>query len=372
MMAAHPVIVVNSALRQRGLSLVELMVALLIGLILTAGVIQIFVGSSQTYRMNEGMSRVQENLRFGMEVLQRDIRMAGFAGCSNNIRNHLDQGGAGYLGSLMSGIAVVGWEYPGTAPGDDYSLGGGAANWVSSSPDPLPVANALPGSDILVISRAERLPIVLSGNPSSNVSNANNQVVSTVGASGVAQGTIVMVVNESCAAGDLWQNTNQANATGLAKGASSNAEPGNENPPAQFIGHPYNPNASVYSWASVAYYIGAGASGEPALFQQRINTGGGVGQTLELVEGVENMQILYGVDDDGNRRVNRYLTAAAVPDWNDVISVRLSLLLRTPAQANSEMDTREYTLLGTVVDPQDDRRIRQVSTTTIGIRNRLD
>ena len=64
--------------RQRGISLVEIMVALLLSLFLMGGVIQIYLSSKQTYRTQEGNSRLQENGRFAMEILSRQIRMAGY------------------------------------------------------------------------------------------------------------------------------------------------------------------------------------------------------------------------------------------------------------------------------------------------------
>src|SRR5690606_26200737 len=67
--------------RQQGMTLIEIMIALLIGAFLLGGVLQIFINSKQTYRMQEGLSRMQENGRFAMEFLEHDLRMAGFWGC---------------------------------------------------------------------------------------------------------------------------------------------------------------------------------------------------------------------------------------------------------------------------------------------------
>ena len=66
---------------QTGMTLIEIMIALLIGAFLLGGVLQIFINSKQTYRMQENLSRLQENGRFAMEFLARDIRMAGYWGC---------------------------------------------------------------------------------------------------------------------------------------------------------------------------------------------------------------------------------------------------------------------------------------------------
>lgn len=65
--------------KQKGLSLIELMIALVLGLFLVAGVIQIFLGTSQTYRLTGDIARVQENARFALDILARDIRMAGYS-----------------------------------------------------------------------------------------------------------------------------------------------------------------------------------------------------------------------------------------------------------------------------------------------------
>jgi type IV pilus assembly protein PilW len=66
---------------QTGMTLIEIMIALLIGAFLLGGVLQIFISSKQTYRMQENLSRLQENGRFAMEFLSRDIRMAGYWDC---------------------------------------------------------------------------------------------------------------------------------------------------------------------------------------------------------------------------------------------------------------------------------------------------
>ena len=67
-------------MRQAGLSLVELMIAMVIGLLLMLGVIQVFIASQAASRLSEGVARVQENGRFALDFLERDVRMAGHMG----------------------------------------------------------------------------------------------------------------------------------------------------------------------------------------------------------------------------------------------------------------------------------------------------
>ncbi len=96
--------------------------------------------------------------------------------------------------------------------------------------------------------------------------------------------------------------------------------------------------------------------------------------TFELVEGIENMQIRYGVAANSSKSspITSYATAAGVADWDSVKSVRIALLVRTLNEINGlDSDTSTYSVNGVDVVAPSDRRLRHVFTTTIGIRNRL-
>jgi type IV pilus assembly protein PilW len=74
---------------QAGMTLIEIMISLLIGFFLLAGVLQIFSASQQTYRMQSNLSRLQENGRFALDFLAHDIRMAGYWGCLNGLNTDI-------------------------------------------------------------------------------------------------------------------------------------------------------------------------------------------------------------------------------------------------------------------------------------------
>ncbi len=129
----------------------------------------------------------------------------------------------------------------------------------------------------------------------------------------------------------------------------------------------YNDEAQVLPFHSVLFYVGIGASGQPALFQMDF---GGDGVPEELIEGVENIQVMYGeLDIFGN--VN-YLEADAVVTPGNIVSIRVSLLVRSNEAADLEVDDQTYDLQGTIVDPIDDSRLRQVFSTTVAVRNRVN
>ena len=110
-----------------GLSLIELMIALTIGLIIMLGVVQVFAASRTAYQLSEGLARVQENSRFAMDSLQRELRMAGHFGCVND-QAHDPQGtlattfAAGGHPALDFARSIQGYEATNTKPGDAVTL----------------------------------------------------------------------------------------------------------------------------------------------------------------------------------------------------------------------------------------------------------
>ena len=96
--------------RQQGLTLVEIMVALTVSLVLMAGIIQIFIGNKQTFRLQEGLARMQENARFSLDFMSRDIRQAGYVGCIRSIgsTNNLIKNPPS---TFSPDSGVQGWEF---------------------------------------------------------------------------------------------------------------------------------------------------------------------------------------------------------------------------------------------------------------------
>lgn len=315
---------------QRGLTLVEIMVAMTVSLILLAGVGQIYLSSKQTYRVHDGVSRIQENGRFAIEFLANDLRMADFWGCT------------GAISEINNDVVGGG--------GIDIGLGGinGTDN------------DGYNNSDTLVLQGAYGSGIVIE--PPFMNTNAAALHISTQ--NGLAQGDIVMV--SDCQTGDIFQiSNNNPNTSGTAVHNTGNAvSPGNIT---GNLSKTYS-SGEIYRVRSVRYYLAAGSnSGEPALFRDN-----GVSD-LELADGVENMQIEYGEDTDspgtsGYGTANYYVPLPNVSDVERVVSIRISLLIRTYTD-NLAPEAQTYTYNGASATAGD-RRIRQVYTTTIAVRNR--
>lgn len=86
------------------MTLVEVMVAMTIGLILLGGVVTVMSSNQNIYRVNEAVTRMQENARYAFQLLSRDIRMAGYRGCIGDAVaiNNVLNGKTGFCGGLIS------------------------------------------------------------------------------------------------------------------------------------------------------------------------------------------------------------------------------------------------------------------------------
>lgn len=358
---------------QSGFSLVELMIAVTLGLLLMAGVGHIFLGSKQTYRMQEGMSRVQENGRFALGFLSRDIRMAGYVGCSRNvgtINNTLN----GPPLSFNPAVGIQGWEYTGTGPGNSYAVNASVVpvstaggTWLTAGGGTLEDFKALPGSDIVRIwtSGPDEPATITQINPGANT------VVRSTPSAIFNDGDILLI--SDCASADIIQACNVQTIGGGAEiqfTLSAGCNPGNI--PALTLGT--KPGGEVVRLVSYLYYIGKrddAAANPPALMRRSLNYNGAVaGAPEELIEGVESMQVLYGEDTNGDGSADRQVAATAVADWAQVVGVRLALLMRGEEESDSATNTATYDLAGAQIDPVNDRRHRRVFATTIQLRNR--
>lgn len=120
------------------------------------------------------------------------------------------------------------------------------------------------------------------------------------------------------------------------------------------------------SGANVA--AGAGVSDTFSLLGDGLLCNGG---SEPVVSGIEDMQVLYGVDIDADGVPNRFVRGGQVPGsaWTNVVAVRLGLLVRTDREVTDSSDAITYQVLDQTFGPAGDRRIRKLFTTTISLRN---
>lgn len=335
---------------QAGMTLIEIMIALLIGAFLVGGVLQIFIGSKQTYRMQEGLSRLQENGRFALDFLAKDIRMAGFMGCTSQatLTNTLNTP-TSFLYSF--GKTIEGFEST------------GASAWTPTID--AAITSPLGGSDVITIRRADDQSFTVTTHATSTAdltldataTTANLRTAGFLTPAGANNCTIAVV--SDCSATAVFQ-VSAITGSILSHNTGSGCTPDNST---NDLGKTYV-NGQVYPINTVSYYIRTGSGGQPSLYR-RI----GSNTAEELVEGIEQMQILYGEDTDPtpDGAPNYYVSANNVVDMTKVVSIRISLLAAT-LDDNLAAEPLTYTYNGATTIATDNK-IRRVFNTTIAVRN---
>ncbi len=387
--------------QRAGFTLVELMVSLAIGALLLIGLIQVFSSARTAYQLSEGLARVQENGRFAIDFLQRDIRLGGHFGCIND-QAHL-QNGVGSFNLLFAPvrtpagydaladerlhfhISVQGYEYAGTGPDDAFAFAetpvpvANLANWTPNLPASLNLAGrVLPGSDVLVLRylAAEGIPLVNFTPVQVDFDPARWDILRgpqvNPGLLALADCVNVLLFQPSAvdsAAGTILIPPVPAGLNARAFGGADQFAPG---------------QAFIHRAESMAYYVGIGAGGLPSLFRMRylsVPGGGGLAlQPEELVEGVESLQLLYGVDLQNNPAqlptgyIQNLATADAVgaaANWRRVGAVKIGLLLRAPEPSAAAQSDAPQRVLGLTANVPEDGRMRTVYESTVAMRNRL-
>lgn len=351
---------------QKGFSIVELMVAILIGLIILAGVIQVVVTSKSTFLGQEEMSFIQENARYAMDVIGKDIQGAGYWGCAGSgAKAAMVARVAAVDSAFMSRLPVSGFEGSGTAP-------------VAYAGD-IRVADDADGDDIQPDSilvrglRGQTYPV-------------QSHVVGTLALStetSLGAGSFVGVVAEDCKRIGVFKASGvSADKEAITYSSTDNyvlsikpslddeiicnPADGNCGANAGYV-QMYGPSSTVMAYEAVAYYVGdssiLGAAPSVPVLKRAVLRGNTVVEE-EIALGAENMQILYGEIRGGNTM--QYVAADAVTDWNNVAAVQVSILFRSLSASQPSVEDKD--LLGNTYK---DRFARQVVTSTYRLRNRI-
>lgn len=339
--------------RSGGFGIVELMVAMTLSLLLLGGVVTLFANARKSYENNDHLARIQENGRFALDQIARELRAAGYLGCAKDtpFTNALTLTTNKLLWDFQ--FAVQGFQSTGTtwSPALDATLAPSAAAvnsdvLVIRAPDPdarakrVTTLMATPTADIVV---TPATPVYLPWEYPLLVTDCNAVAVFDVSA--YSAGTI--------AHGSPGQGA--AAAGGVASAGNSTAD----------IGYAFQAGSLVMPVRTVIYYVRASATpGAGNSLWRRL----GRGPPDEVVEGVDSLQVLYGVDTDANRIVDAYEPANNVTDWSAIVSVRVGLLVRSVEQYGKNPDTAHKILDETIAAAGDNRERLEFST-TVALRN---
>ncbi len=316
--------------KQRGLSLVELMIALSLGAILSFGVVNLFLGSKVTFFQDEQTAQLQENGRWALRYVVRELSMGGF------------------LGGIIDGEAVT----TTIAVADDCSAGwsndtGASLEHLDNVTDVEAIAaygcldsgDVLPGTDIVATRRTKDSPHVVDGSVvNSPVDNTVYLRVEEFGVtSSLVKGSQITVADKTAGSlVDVWQ---------------------------------YQPQLLF-----IRNYSFAAGDGIPTLCRKMLTTSTvavALDSTECLVEGIENLQIEFGLDTD--------IPFDFVPDYYEMeptaaeletaITARIYVLSRSISAVQGYTNDKSYRLGGMTVAAANDGYYRRVLQTTVMLRN---
>jgi len=367
--------VFNHSRKTSGFSLVELMVALTIGLIILSAVSLLFVNSKKTYTTQDRLARLQENARFAMQFIVKDLRLAGYYGCISDIN-------ADTVNSTLNNSTDFAYDAQVPLEGiNNVSNSSGTSasgTWYPSTSTTMPDTDIVDGTDVVAIRMADASSGIYLNQEmpnSSAVLKLNAYIDPTTGTSYFNTNDIIMI--SDCASADIMQVT-QVNTTDphLVHNAGSGT-PGNST---QKLSKAYSPSTGsgndgtrVMKFTTRQYFVAKGASGNPALFRKDLN-----GTPVELVDGIENLQVLYGKDTDGDKVPNVYLKAGdaglqSTADWSSVVSVRFGIVARTVSDKDTDVDSGTYDVDGdgtTDFTAPGDHNKRRIFQATVQLRNK--
>lgn len=326
---------------QRGLTLVEVMVAMTIGLVLLGGVVTVMSSSQNTYRVNEAMARVQESARYAFQLLSHDIRMAGYRGCVGDVVA---------MTSVLNGSAGFLWRFDQSLEGFEAT---GTNSWTPARPSE--ITAPLGNRDVIVVRGVE-------GSHAKVISHASELADLVIEAgSDIKAGNTVLASN--CQGATVFQTTGVSSVSGqkaVAHAGNPGGPPGSN--AAVELGRSFT-DGEVAQVSTRSYYIRTNPGGIPSLYRKK-----GSERAEELVEGIEDMQIQYGEDTDEDRAADVYRKASEVANWEAVVSVRIDLLVQS-VEDGIASQPQTYTFNNETKTPAD-RRLRQAFSTVISLRNR--
>lgn len=304
---------------QRGLSLIELMISITIGLLILASLSSLFVSQSKTRVELDKSNRMIDNGRYALEVLSDNLRLAGFYGefsptpgipatpatlpdpCTTNASDMEDA-----LQLAVQGYNAATQTSQISSPPCGFTYTAGNNRSLKA------------GSDILVIRRASTATPIVQG--------------------AALAGTHYLQVSRCQYDADRYRiSTNPAD---LTLRRSSTCTPAST-----------TPYADLRNFLVQVYFVAPSndascAIGDciPTLKRYELDPTTHEFVITPLVEGVEYMQIDYGLDTNNDGTPNSYVTAPAATDWPNVVAVRMNVLARNNEKTGSHTDTKTYIL----------------------------
>jgi len=310
--------------------MIELLVAMVVGLILIGGTASVYLASKRSYLEVEMMARMTQNGRFALQMVSESIIHAGYAGeiQMGSIERDVDLDDPTSDCSDTAATYDIEHYIVATIP-TSASVFGGC------------IDDAIPNTSVLVIKNVRPMKLIDSNN--NDTINSPEPILPT--------NTYVMTNN--------------------ARGIMFHGDPAKDATQPSIADGGEVPDGSAWIYQMQIYYIRDNGSGTPQLARKMLSNNTLV--TEDLVEGVENIGFLFGLDTNADGDIDTYSTESNVPPtaWNNISSIQINMLVRTDATDANYTDTNVYSLGGLAanIGPLNDNFHRMVMQTTVSMRN---
>ncbi len=346
---------------QVGLSLLEMMIAMAIGLVMVVTIGYAYLGARQSFRTQEALSRMQESMRYGFEFMANDLRLAGSTG-----------GAFDGMSNVLVSAAL-----PASVPAAFISLNPALVGYDgATTPATTPPTVCITANTTACWRQGDSITVTYADNQSEYVVTAHDsgaRQFTLTSAAGLNAGDILVAADFVHSAIFQTDGVAGGNVTYAAGGAM---QPGNS---AASLGT-FDTDIDalrLYKLRAVTYYVGRNPAGNSSLYRRILGTSAGnaTATSEEVLAGVDNLTLRYGVDvsDPADKAVDHYWTAAQVEAgtdgahpmpgaantqalrWQRVLSVQVGMAMISD---NGGVSTRG------------DGRLRKNITHTVTIRNR--
>jgi type IV pilus assembly protein PilW len=331
--------------RQRGISLIELMIAMMLGLLVVAAAGAIFLSNKRVYGTTETLGRVQENSRVAFELMAREVREAGGTPCGRNIpianvlKNQTDY-------SYSWGDGLLGLETGVAGPAGTVDFGTGAGQRVKEKGDAIILKGAVAGAVSVSKHNPASATIFLSNN---SHGFKDNDVLLICDYS---QASIFQVTGPTNPKDHVVHNTGTGTIGNLCKALSFPVDPTCSSKPKD--GKQYGDNSLVAKLGTTTWYVGHNGRGSTSLYRKILQD-----TPEEVTEGVEDMQIQYLVP--GASTYSDAFPATDSTSWLNVNSVRIVLTMRAVEGAER----------GAYIQGTDGKALTRTMSQTVTLRNRM-
>ena len=322
--------------RQTGFSLIELMISITIGFILLLALSGLFISSSRNRNEMQKSTNQQESGRYASQLLSDNLMLAGYL--------------AEFDSTPLTTPAVLPDPCATTIADLLTAMPLHVQGVTDAGATPMCVSDRKAGTDIIVVRRASTC------------------IAGTAGCEAFVAG-IPYFQASLCSPPD---------GTELARDIPK------DSPTADYAAHYFALSATVADFTRrktncvagnfaplqryfvhIYFVANNNEAGDGIPTLKRAELGDGAFTILPLVDGIENMQIEYGIDSDNNGTPNTYTSApGTTADWRNVVTARIHLLARNTSVTQGHTDTRSYTLGDKAVPATDDKFKRHVYSTS--------